>query len=459
MRSAVLLAIMVVTMAPVARANSALANGRARPGIASKGEFIFFHNSLIGEDSHRGADQGWRRLLKFRVLLTNGYVTFGPDRASELHRHGCRLFFYFWFSGFYEWEAKQPMPDGDWRRETLESHRDWLLNPDQPEQGGGAVQPAYFFDLSQASLRQFLARTIAAHRQRTGYDGVFFDYAGSHALPAAVLKRFQQRHPDVGYDAAGAAFLREVRGTDPKVLIFTNQAHWAAEHLLPLTDIDVSESIATSYLWGKEITVFPETGGLVKTRETFYRSWDGPNGIKAHYDDLLAKRHRFNPNVHFVTINYVRASWEPTKQRASHEGKSRTVYRRRPDRAAVFYGYVAAKLFGLDSYSSDWYDLGCYDDEVFLTDLGQPQGPGPEERDGIVIRYCDRGLVVLTTTPRGGQFDVSSARIPSDVGKLWDVYERRAAASRKRCLVTIKPVVYATSGSTYPSGRVYLYVR
>jgi hypothetical protein len=227
--------------------------------------------------------------------------------------------------------------------------------------------------------------------------------------------------------------------------------------LLPYTDLDVAESLATSFLWGKEIQVFAEGQGVIETRETFYRPWEG---IKAYYTDIMDPVRRFNPRVRFLTINYVKAFWEPTGQTAVQEGQSYPVYRRRPDRAAIFYGYAAAKLFGLDSYSSDWYDLGCYDDEVFLLDLGRPQGSGPEEREGIVVRYYDRGLVVLTTTEKGGVFDVSSPRIPAGIKGVEDVYERRfIPASRERCHIEIQPTVYPVSGSAYPSGRVYLYGR
>jgi len=141
-----------------------------------------------------------------------------------------------------------PGPTGDWRREIGEQHPDWLLNPDQPEQGNGAIKPAYFYDFTQPELRHFLARAIAAHRQRTGYDGVFFDYAGSYPLPPSILERHRQRHPDLSYDEAGALFLRAVKATDPQILIVTNQAHRAAQSLLPCTDVDADESLATSFL-------------------------------------------------------------------------------------------------------------------------------------------------------------------------------------------------------------------
>lgn len=423
-------------------------------GPSPPGAFLFFHHRLIGEET---SPAEWERLKKFRLLLTNGYATFSPEKVAALHESGGRLFFYFWFNGFYEWEARQPMPDGDWRREVLEQHPEWLLNPDGPEQGNGAVKPAYFYDFTQAELRRFLARAIAAHRQRTGYDGVFFDYAGSYPLPPSILERHQQRHPDLPYDEAGALFLRVVRATDPGLLMATNQAHRAAQHLLPCTDVDVGESLATSFLWGKEIRVLADGEGWVETRETFYRPWAG---IKACYTDVLEKVRRFNPQVRFVTINYVKAFWEPTGQTAVREGKAVPVYRRRPDRAAIFYGYAAAKLFGLDSYSSDWYDVGCSDDDVFLLDLGRPLGSQPEEREGVVVRCYEKGLVALTTTEQGGVFDVSSDYLPAGLKGLEDVYERRSRpASREQCRLLIEPTIYPVSGSTYPSGRVYLYVQ
>jgi len=156
----------------------------------------------------------------------------------------------------------------------------------------------------------------------------------------------------------------------------------------------------------------------------------------------------------------VKAFWEPTGQTVIREGQEAPVHRPRPDRAAIFYGYAAARLFGMDSYSSDWYDVGCYDDEVFLLDLGRPLGDQPEERGGVVVRYYEKGLVALTTTERGGVFDVSSDYLPAHLKGLEDVYEHRfRPASREQCRLLIEPTVYPVSGSTYPSGRVYLYER
>jgi len=419
--------------------------------LAPAGEFMFFHHRLLQ------AESGWQQLSRFRWLLTNGYATFPPEKVALLHRHGSRLFFYFWFNGFYEWEARQSMPDGDWRREILERHRDWLLNPEQGEQGGGATAPAYFFDFTRPELRQFLAYTLAAHRRRTGYDGVFFDYAGSYPLPPAIARRHQERHPEIPYDAAGALFLQAVRAMDPRLLIFTNQAYRAAEHLLPYTDLDVAESLATSWLGGREVELFAEGEGWIRTCETFYRPWEG---IQAYYTDILAKVRRFNPRVRFLTINYLKAFWEPTGATVIREGRAYPVYRRRPDRAAAFYGYVAAKLFGLDSYSSDWYDLGSGEDEVFLTRLGRPQGDGPELQGSLVVRYFERGLVALTATEQGGRATLPPQRLPEGLKGLRDLYERRTIpASRKQCRLEIPPTVSPVSGSTYPAGRVYRYIR
>lgn len=419
--------------------------------LAPRGEFIFFHHSLLR------AEPGWERLGRFRWLLTNGYATFPPEKVAFLHRRGGRLFFYFWFNGFYEWEARQSMPDGDWRREILERHRDWLLNPDRAEEGGGATAPAYFFDFTRPELRQFLAYTLAAHRQHTGYDGVFFDYAGSYALPPAIARRHQERHPDIPYDAAGALFLRSVRAMDPRLWIFTNQAYRAAEDLLPCTDLDVAESLATSWLGGQEIELFAEGEGWIRTCETFYRPWEG---IRNYYTDILAKVCCFNPRVRFLTLNYLKAFWEPTGETVVREGRTYPVYRRRPDRAAAFYGYVAAKLFGLDSYSSDWYDLGYGDEEVFLTRLGRPRGDGPEQQGGLVVRYFDGGLVALTATEQGGQAVLPPVHLPPGLKGLRDVYAHRTLpASRQQCRIEVQPTVSPASGCSYPAGRVYLYVR
>ncbi|MSS70266.1 MAG: hypothetical protein EXS64_02130 [Candidatus Latescibacteria bacterium] len=436
---------------------SALAAGTLGP---APGAFIFFHNSLIAEGKPATAGQGWERLKRFRLLLTNGYPTFSRERVAALHEHGSKLFFYIWFNGFYAKETRKPKPDGDWRHEVLEQHPEWLLNPDRPEQGGGAVQPAYFFDLTEPELRSFLSRVIAGHRRRTGYDGVFFDYAGRYALPESVAALHDRRHPDTPYDAAGAEFLRTPKAADPGCLIFTNQAYRAARYLLPPSDIDVTESIGTSFVWGREISLYAEGEGWISTRETFYRPWAGETGIQRYYGDMVAKVRRHNPELTFVAIDYVNAAWEATGGTAQHEGRAVPVYRRRTDRAAIFYGCAAARLFGLSSYSSDWYALGYYDDEPFLLDLGRPLEDAPEERDEVVLRYYENGFVALMTGERAGEFDAASPHIPEGVRAIRDLFAGRSLpATHRQCLITIEPAISPVSGARYPAGRVYRYER
>jgi hypothetical protein len=443
--------------------------------VLAKGGFVFFSNAVLQQPADAaGAAQRTERLewiKRFRVCLTNGYENFAGRDLDDLHAAGCELFIYRWFNGFYRAElAEEPPGAGppsyyaqfprmiELFRE-IRAHPEWLLNPDSPMQGAGAAQPAYFYDYANAAFRQFFAASIRRDLDEARYDGVFFDYIGSWALPAEVTSIWKAKHPQQTYDEAGILFLQELRKEIGSRRIFGNQAYRLVEGYYDLIDYDASESIATSYVWGKEAELQLEGKGPQQVRDTFYRSWDGTEGLKEAGRDRVAKV-AGKPRVRVCDINYLQPWYVPTGGTVEAGGRHVPAFTLRTDRPAIFYSFVASTLLGGDACASDWYAEGYGRDDVYFVDLGKTLGPSYAETPDAVARYFANGFVVLTRSNGRVVFRPDPTCLPADLAGLWDAYEgTRVHDWQGQRAVTIHPAYYPSTQSYYPSGRIYLYLR
>jgi hypothetical protein len=159
--------------------------------------------------------------------------------------------------------------------------------------------------------------------------------------------------------------------------------------------------------------------------------------------------------VKIFHLNYVNPAYRPTGRTQLLDGTEYPVFRKEVDRPAIYYGYVAAKLWGHESYSPS-EGVRFAQDEIYFADLGKPLGEGYEARDGLVRRYYEKGIVALNHSATPGTASLGSPFIPADVKALWDCY---GGASVEGFTVTIQPSISAASGRSYPAGRVYIYLR
>lgn len=444
---------------------------------SGKADFIFFSNRVFNESGERARQIDL--IKRFRICLTNGWRNFEGADLEALHAAGCELFIYRWFNGYYASQVGAPSDeDADTRAQAaayfrqfpevisvykeIHSHPEWILNPGAPMKGSGATTPAFFYDYSNPEFRAFFVNWIRTSLVQSKYDGVFFDYIGGWALPTEVVALWNQKHPDTAYDEAAILFLRELREAIGKRRVFGNQAYrLVADHpaYYELIDYDVSESHATSFVWGKEVEVYIEGEGMTKTLETFYRPWDGPAGYKE-----ISKTNRratgANARVTVNDINYLQPWLLPTGKTVEIGDSSVPVYEKRTDRPAIFYGYCAAKLHNGNPYASDWYAPGFGRDEIYFLDLGKPVDADFHETDDVVTRYFENGFVVLTRRGEAVRFTPDEQFLPHDARGVFDVYEGVSLNGwPANKIVEINPASYPASKSQYPSGRVYMYVR
>ena len=442
--------------------------------VLEKGDFVFFSSSVFSKptnelEARRRAERlNW--IKRFRICLTNGYKNFVGDELEELHTAGCELFIYRWFNGFYRTELAENVegqpPRGYVAQfpaivklfREIHAHPDWILNHQTPIQGSGAVHPAYFHDYGNPEFRRFFAASIRRDLDRAGYDGVFFDYIGGWALPAKVHAIWEQKYPRLSYDEAGLQFLKELRSAIGAKRIFGNQAYRLNDGYYEAIDYDASESLATSFVWGKEARLLTEDG-LKDVWDTFYRPWDGPGGYKQASQDRRMKAEG-KPRVRVCDINYLKPWHVPTGGSADVDGERMRVFTQRTDRPAIFYGYAISKLVGGYTCASDWYAEGYGEDDVYFLDLGEPINPRYVETPHAVIRYFKHGFVVVTRSNECVTFKQDVRFLPEGLIDLWDVFEgTRVHGWASQRSVTIFPAYYPSTNSYYPSGRVYMYLR
>lgn len=410
---------------------------------AAQGGFAFHYTARLTVD-----ELAWLR--RFRIVVPGEVLP--ADQIRALKDEGAELFFYDWLTGFYL-DAKPGEGDRhSWEAFVRRARPRWLLNADRPDAGPDGRGRAYYYDPFAPDLRLARSGRLAEKRRQASYAGVFFDLVGSASVPESVMREFNARHAESPFDEALREQLQTLKRMQPGALIFTNQGYRTPHAYLPVTDYDLSESLMTSYEWGQTVELVLEREGLVRTRETFYRPWED---LKPILNSIDAAVKRYNPAVKMFHLNYVNPSFRPAGRKEQVAGTEYDVFRKEVDRAAIYYGYVAAKLWAHESYSPS-ETVALVQDPVYFSDLGKPLGSGWEERDGLVRRYYEKGVVALNPASATRTADLGSPLVPADVRDLWDCYEGKSVGG---LAVVIVPTTSPASGRTYPAGRVYLYLR
>jgi len=410
--------------------------------LSAKGVFAFYYAPQLTPE-----DLNWAK--RFKTFVSGAVLP--ASQIRELKRSGLKLFFYEWITGFYLAKDGEKSTNNSWEASVKKDKPEWLLNPQRPDPGPDGQHRAYYYDPFHPELRLAWAKRLAQTLQDSGYDGVFFDLVGSGSVPRDLLKIYDERHADISYDQAMAGFLRSLKRLRPEALLFTNQGYRIPDSYLAGADYDLSESLMTSYAWGEQVRIYVEGEGLVEKQESFYRPWEE---LKQHTESIAADIRRENPELQIYHLNYVNPLYAPTGRTETIEGREYPVFRMDIDRPAIYFGYVAAKLWGHESYSPAPQAMRFGQDDIYFVDLGAPLGDRYEERDGLVVRYYEKGVVVLNPSGQKQSLDLASRWIPPGVDKLFDCY---AGKIQQGFTVTLNPTVSPASGRTYPAGRVYLY--
>ncbi|MDQ2730211.1 MAG: hypothetical protein M3Y56_01010 [Armatimonadota bacterium] len=424
------------------------------PGAPTKrGEFAFHYATRYTAEELR-----WYG--RFKVVVTGDFLP--PDQVAQLHRAGCKLVAYEWTVALYLPPWKEA---GAWERGVVRDHPNWLLNPDAPLFGGAgaADNPAYYYDPANAELRKWrvghLLNAVSEHH----YDGLFFDTTGFASVQSTAQETFKRRYPGGRYDAYVGLFLRDLKRTAPRVIVFTNQGYRNAADYLPYADYDLTESYMTS-TGGPTGTVDVEGKGARTVTETLYHPWNDPDhpwDSVAHYCQVLindpVRLHGYRSQI--CHLNYGEAQYVPAGRArpSSHGGPG--VFRPALDRQALYYGFAAAALMGQSSFFQP--PAGVPEDDVYFADLGRPLGAtyNYDARSGIAWRVFRNGVVVVNGSGAGRRISFPAGSLPRGVTGLWDVYAGGPAPGfHKDRSLTIPAGFYPATRRTTPSGRVYLFL-
>ena len=406
--------------------------------VLTKGDFIFFSHAVFQKPTNEAEARVRQDRLdwikRFRICLTNGYDNFAGQDLQELHAAGCELFVYRWFNGYLRSEL---LPD-DAPSESkayygqfsgmvklfrdIHAHPEWLLNSERPIQGGARNSRPISTTMPTRSFERSIAHRSGATCRRR----ITMGSSSTISAPGLCRRkssRCGRRNIRVSRMMRPALeFLKELREALGTKRIFGNQAYRASEEFYDLIDYDCSESLATSFVWGKEAKLFLEEESEKTVRDTFYRPWDGPNGYKEAARERLATVAK-KPRVRVCDINYLLPWRVPTGRSAEVGGQSVPVFTQRTDRPAIFYGYAISKLVGGYTFASDWYAEGYGQDGVYFLDLGEPIDKRYVETPEAVARYYQNGFVVVTRAAGRVVFQPDPKLLPPTVTDVWDVYE------------------------------------
>ena len=225
---------------------------------------------------------------RFDVLVTHDPLP--PAQVAQLHARGTKLVLYEWSVAFYASLA------GAWQKQWIADRRGLLHSSPLRGGVGSADADAWYYDPASREHLEERPRMLVQKLRAVGYDGVFLDTTTAESVHADALAEYRLRHPDHGYDAAFARFMKNLRrelGTNG--VIITNQGYRAAASLLPWADYDVSESLITHPVNGKF---------AMRPRKDAHDPW---KGIDFLMRKLIAPAKKKYPRVRFVHLNYVDA--------------------------------------------------------------------------------------------------------------------------------------------------------
>ena len=314
-----------------------------------RGAFAFHYSSSLSRQ-----EIDW--YSRFDILVTHDPLPL--DQVDELRRAGTKLVLYEWSVAFYESLAT------DWQKSLLPSRRG-LLNPTPLTGGlGSASSGAWYFDPATAEHEEHRAGAIARRIEAAGYDGVFLDTTTFESVHPRAKEIYQQRHPDLPYDAAFARFLARLRRALPKGIIFTNQGYRSADFYLPYVDWDLTESFVTRPA-GQSFEQRPWNAPANPWNSTFFLMRTLIEPAAARY-----------PKVRFGHLNYAAGGVEEI----------------------ILLVQATAQLFGGEGFVAAPSISGEISD-IYFRDPGQPLAKRVDAADGMSsYRFFTNGLIAVTAS-------------------------------------------------------------
>ncbi len=430
------------------------------------GPHIVRGDYVTGSSNPDSAELSW--MSHFNIVHVGGVEDPLPYNLIEyLRTLGVQTFLlYDWFVGEYHYTDGSP--DNLLMAWVYPRRDSTTLNPNGPfphcTSQNYTFCEDYYYDMGLKSLVKRRVRFLDSLITAYNYDGVFFDWGNGLFLLeneyASMRQTWENRHPNLPYDSAGAAFIDSLYTINPSLIITNNQGFRSEKWYLSKIDLDMTESYVTDFdYFGKEIYV--EGIGLVEIPQTIYYCmsddiYNGHLDDTIYYLDVIYNLIQTYGGPHFkgmVYMNYAAPKFIPTGQIIN----GKPVYRPTVPRNAIYYAYAVPKLINEIIYTEVPWNHRYERCDIYFYDLGSPLGNYYETIDSGYVRYYTDGVVVVGEWQDTTELTLNSPFIPHK-NLVYDAFEQTWLHSEDGTLtIHIQPQPDELTGRMALTGRLYFY--
>ena len=312
-------------------------------------------------------------LSNFSVVVTG--KIWKKSMVESLKKRGVKLVFYDWLPADYFCKGSVD----EWHRAVLKHLNSWVIDssPEDPDPMGKRYGcKDYFFSFTDSFI-EARVKHILATLKKTGYSGVFFDWAsGFKAFQddksfVFLVREYRRKFGEKSYDLQVLKFLKALKNKG--VFIVLNRGFRSKNAMFDrYADFDVAESVFTTDESSVCSEVFIKDYGLGKVCETEIEKPE----VAIHYGKrFIEQAERVNPEIGFVFLNYDLPFYVKTNGTVYFKGKDFNIYRPKVDRQALFFSEAVAYLVGgINFVCGRDVGLSFVEDRVYSIKLGKPLG-------------------------------------------------------------------------------------
>lgn len=418
-------------------------------------EFSFFANARGGVafDYSDPDKNDLKFLSNFNVVVTG--KIWKKSVVERLKEKGVKLVFYDWLPADYFCKGSV----SGWHRVVLKHLKEWVIDssPRDPDPMGKRYGcKDYFFSFTDSFIKAKVSHILDVLK-KTGYSGVFFDWAsGFRAFKsdrsfAFLVREYKRKFNKEDYDLQVLKFLKTLKSKG--VLIVLNRGFRSKNAMFDkYADFDVAESVFTTDESDICKDIFIENYGLGRVCET---KIENPKMAIRYGEHFVKEARKSNPKICFVFLNYALPFYVKTNKSVFFKGKRFNIYRPTVDRQALLFGEAFAYLVGgISAVCDRSVGLEFVKDKLYSIKLGKPIGK-------YRIVYCKKGEAYIRFFKKGfsivGKPDCSLTVKALQHFRVYDVLNNKIIKS-KRGVFVVKLHSQIYFGSTVqPVGDIFLY--
>ncbi len=413
--------------------------------------FFSYAKGSIAFDYSNPNKNDLKFLSNFNVVVTG--KIWKKSVVESLKKRGVKLVFYDWLPAdyFYKGDA-----DG-WHESVLKHLTRWVIDssPKDPNPMGKRYGcKDYFFSFTDSFIKARVSHILGVLR-KTGYSGVFFDWASgfrvfkSDRSFAFLVREYKRKFNKEDYDLQVLKFLKTLKSKG--VLIVLNRGFRSKNSMFDrYADFDVAESVFTTDESSICRGLFLKDYGLGKVCET---KIENPKMAIRYGEHFIEKAKKVNPKIGFVFLNYALPFYVKTDKTVIFKGKTYSIYEPLVDRQAIFYAYAISLILGGENFTvSSNVGLSLIKDTIYFSNIGNRLNKYKivqSKKGETFIGYFTNGIVVV-----GNNGD--SVNIKTDAKCLYNCYTKTTVKPKGGLLkITLKSKSYFNQ-LKQPVGLIFL---